>query len=156
SYDPFVILAHPRDGFFGYMYQLGVDPWTMKRKAGSLEANNPVFETATCDFDGMELIQGKRMDLVRTATVKEVVDYNQCRALIDATKTVKDLVEVCPEFAAAMVDTKNGRMFADCHDGERFTVCQGRNRTALAWASMKDMLTRTPEEQEAHWSFAQT
>src|SRR5262249_54037813 len=29
SYAPFTINAHPRDGFFGYKYQLGVDPYTM-------------------------------------------------------------------------------------------------------------------------------
>ncbi len=148
SYQPFTILAHPRDGFFGYIYQLGVDPFTMKRQVGTLEANNPVFDTATCDFDGMELINGKRFDLVRTATVGEVVDWNRCRARLDAATTPAALDGVCPEVTAGML--------APCVAGEPYLACQGRNRTALAWASMKRILTRTPDEQEALWSFAQT
>jgi hypothetical protein len=149
SYKPFTILAHPRDGFFGYMYQLGVDPFTMKRTLGTLEANNPVFETATCAFDGMELINGKRFDLVRTATVEEVVDWNRCRARVDAAKTQDALVGVCPEITAGML--------APCPPNEQpFTACQGRNRTALAWESTKRILKRTPEEQEAYWNFPKT
>jgi hypothetical protein len=142
----FTILAHPRDGFFGYLYQLGVDPFTMKRQLGTLEANNPVFETATCEYDGMELINGKRFDLVRTGTVGEVVDWNRCRARIDAAKTESDLANVCPE-------VKSGPLAA-CAEGEAFATCQQRARTALAWESMKRILARTPEEQDAIWDFA--
>jgi hypothetical protein len=142
---PFTILAHPRDGFFGYIDQLGVDPFTMQRKLGTLEEKNPVFRTATCDFDAMELINGKRFDLVRTATVEEVVDYNRCRARLDAAKDEGELATVCPEMSKGL--------FAACKPGERFDVCKHRNRTALAWESMKRILTRTPEEQEAIWNF---
>ena len=142
---PFTILAHPRDGFFGYIDQLGVDPFTMERKLGTLEEKNPVFRTATCDFDAMELINGKRFDLVRTATVEEVVDYNRCRARLDVAKDEGELATVCPEMSKGL--------FAACKPGERFDVCKHRNRTALAWESMKRILTRTPEEQEAIWSF---
>ena len=142
---PFTILAHPRDGFFGYIDQLGVDPFTMQRKLGTLEEKNPVFRTATCDFDAMELINGKRFDLVRTATVEEVVDYNRCRARLDAAKDEGELATVCPEMSTGL--------FAACKKGERFDVCKHRNRTALAWESMKRILTRTPEEQEAIWNF---
>jgi hypothetical protein len=142
---PLTILAHPRDGFFGYIDQLGVDPFTMQRKLGTLEEKNPVFRTATCDFDAMELINGKRFDLVRTATVEEVVDYNRCRARLDAAKDEGELATVCPEMSAGL--------FAACKKGERFDVCKHRNRTALAWESMKRILIRTPEEQEAIWNF---
>jgi hypothetical protein len=144
---PFTILAHPRDGFFGYMYQLGVDPFTMRRQVSTLELTNPVFTTATCDFEGMELINGKRFDLVRTATIEEVVDWNRCRARIDGAKNPDALKGICPEFLAPT------DMFAPCDDKERWTVCQARNRTAASWASMKRMLARTPEEQEAQWNF---
>ncbi len=145
---PFTILAHPRDGFFGYIDQLGVDPFTMERTLGTLEAKNPVFRTATCDFDAMELINGKRFDLVRTATVEEVVDYNRCRARLDVAKDEGELATSCPELSTGL--------FAACKPGERFDVCKHRNRTALAWESMKHILTRTPEEQEALWNFPLT
>jgi hypothetical protein len=145
---PLTILAHPRDGFFGYIDQLGVDPFTMARKLGTLEEKNPVFRTASCDFDAMELINGKRFDLVRTATVEEVVDYNRCRARLDAAKDEAELATVCPEMSAGL--------FAPCKAGERFDVCKARNRTALAWESMKRILIRTPEEEEALWNFPLT
>ncbi len=145
---PFTILAHPRDGFFGYIDQLGVDPFTMNRKLGTLEEKNPVFRTASCDFDAMELINGKRFDLVRTATVEEVVDYNRCRARLDLAKDEAELAEVCPEMSKTA--------FAACKKGERFDVCKHRNRTALSWESMKQILARTPEEQEALWNFPLT
>ncbi|APR83440.1 Hypothetical protein A7982_08789 [Minicystis rosea] len=146
--EPFTILAHPRDGFFGYMYQLGVDPFTMKRKTGTLEANNPVFKTASCDFDGMELINGKRFDLVRTATIAEVIDWNRCVARLDGAKNPEALAAVCPEVGNAQ--------FSACGPNERFVDCKDRNRTALAWQSMKRILSRTPEEQEALWGFSMT
>ena len=148
DFDPFIILAHPRDGFFGYLYQLGVDTFTMKRKTGSLEANNPVFRTATCDYDGMELINGKRFDLVRTPTVKEVVDWNRCLSRVDRAKNPDGLRDVCPEIASGLL--------VACGEKERFADCQGKNRTALAWRAMRNILTRTPEEQENLWAFSQT
>lgn len=140
DYDPFTILAHPRDGFFGYLYQLGVDPFTMKRQTGTLEAKNPVFQTASCDYDGMELINGKRFDLVRTPTVKEIIDWNRCLDRITAAKSQAELDGICPEIIPGLA--------APCDSGERLAVCKDRNRTALVWASMKQILTRTPEEQE--------
>jgi hypothetical protein len=142
---PLTIVAHPRDGFFGYIDQLNVDPFTLNRSTTLLEGNNPVFRTASCDFDAMEVINGKRFDLVRTATVEEVVDYNRCRARIDAARDEAALDAACPEIAPGKL--------AACMPGERFDVCQHRNRAALAWALMKRILTRTPEEQEALWSF---
>ncbi len=145
---PFTIVAHPRDGFFGYVDQLGVDTFTMLRELSTLEENNPVFRTASCDFDAMEIINGKRFDLVRTATIQDVVDYNRCRARLDKAKNEADLAAACPEI-------KSG-LFAPCKPGERFAVCQHRNRSALVWESMKRILVRTPEEQDAHWDYDKT
>jgi hypothetical protein len=151
SITPFTILAHPRDGFFGYMYQLGVDPYTMQRQVGSLEAANPVLQTATCSFDGMELINGKRFDLVRTPTIGEVVDWNLCHARLEAATDPSALPGLCPELAQL-----GAAPWASlpCNTGERFSSCLARNRTAMAWAFMKKILTRTPAEQAAQWGFA--
>jgi hypothetical protein len=143
---PFTIVAHPRDGFFGYMYQLGVDPYTMERQVSSLEQHNPALQTASCDFDGMELINGKRFDLVRTPTIEEVVGWTRCHVELEAAKTPADLAKGCLEIPG---------LLAPCNAGERFTTCLGRNRSALAWAFMKRILMRTPDEQEAIWNFGQ-
>jgi hypothetical protein len=144
--EPLTIVAHPRDGFFGYIDQLNVDPFTLNRSRTLLEGYNPVFRTASCDFDAMEIINGKRFDLVRTATVAEVVEFNRCRARIDAARDEAALDGICPEFKTGML--------APCKVGERFLVCQHRSRSALAWAAMKRILTRTQEEQEAIWNFS--
>jgi hypothetical protein len=145
SYDAFKILCHPRDGFFGYMYQLGVDPYTMQRQLGTLEGANPVFETATCSFDAMEVINGKRFDLVRTPTISEVVNWNRCLENIRAVTSPEGLENVCADILPGTP--------TPCQKGELFETCRARNRTALAWAAMKGILTRTPGEQAAEWSF---
>ena len=142
---PLAIVAHPRDGFFGYVDQLGVDAYSLNRAPTLLEADNPVFRTAGCDFDAMELINGKRFDLVRTATVSEIVDWNRCLARVNTATTVEELTAACPEVG--------GGPPAPCNPSERFVVCQNRRRTELAWANLKRILARTPAEQDANWNW---
>jgi len=148
EFEPFTIVAHPRDGFFGYLDQLGVDPYRFDRELSLLEADNPVFRTASCDFDAMELIHNKRFDLVRTPTVAEVVDYNRCLARIDAANDEDDLSAACPELGSGPL--------RECHEGELFFQCQDRNRDELAWALTKRIITRTPSEQSSEWSWPGT
>lgn len=141
--EPFTIVAHPRDGFFGYIDQLGVDTYRMTRTLSLLESNNPVFRVAGCDFDGMELIANKRWDLVRTPSVAEMVDYNRCRIRIDASTNQTELAAACPELSDELI--------APCDPDEYFPDCQARNRTAVAAEYTRRMLTRTPSEQTENW-----
>lgn len=157
---PLTIVAHPRDGFFGYIDQLGVDTYTMNRTPTFLEENNPVFRTASCAFDAMEIINGKRFDLVRTPTVAEVVDWNRCLARITAAGSAAEVEAACPEI--------EGWLRARCEPaGEgagaeppalppslSLADCKRRARTDLAWAVTKRMLARTPAEQDKNWDFA--
>lgn len=145
GYTAFTVLAHPRDGAIGYMDQLGVDPFSMTRPKPE---SNILLRTAACDFDAMEVFNAKRLDLIRTPTIGEVVDFNRCLARIDAATNEAGLDGACPEVA-------QGKL-APCAPGERYAVCQHRNRTALAWAMAKRILTRTEVEQDAHWDFAMT
>jgi hypothetical protein len=145
---PLTILGHPRDGFFGYIEQLGVDTYTMTRTPTLLEEHNPVFRTAGCNYDAMELINGKRFDLVRTPSVGESADWNRCLARVNGADNAGDLDAACPE--------EPGWLPASCRPGERFLDCKRRARTALAWAMMKRVLARTPEEQERNWDFPGT
>ncbi|NUQ77277.1 MAG: PHP domain-containing protein [Polyangiaceae bacterium] len=142
GHSAFTVLAHPRDGAIGYIDQLGVDPFDLTRPEPE---SNVLLRTAACDFDAMEIFNAKRFDLIRTPTIGEVVDWNRCLARIDAAADEAGLDGACPEVA-------QGRL-APCAPGERFGVCQHRNRTALAWAMSKRILSRTKEEQEAHWTF---
>ncbi|MCA9625630.1 MAG: PHP domain-containing protein, partial [Myxococcales bacterium] len=139
--EPFTIVAHPRDGFFGYVDQLGVDTFTMNRTPPLLEEDNRVFRVASCDFDGMELISAKRMDLVRTPTASELVDWIRCRDRLDASEDVEELLASCPEAFPSGLPV-------DC-DGKRFAACRDEGRTELAWAFLKRMLARDPVEQGA-------
>lgn len=138
----FTVLAHPRDGVIGYIDQLGVDPFSMERTEPE---SNVLLTTAACDFDGMEVFNAKRLDLIRTPTISEVVDFNRCLLRIDTSKNEADLGGACPEIKAGKL--------AECKPGEPFSVCQHRNRSALAWEMAKRILTRTEEEQNAHWDF---
>ncbi|WP_433932362.1 PHP domain-containing protein [Sorangium cellulosum] len=140
--DALVIVAHPRDGFIGYIDQLGVDPFTLRRSIPTLEASNPLFQAGSCDFDAMEVFNAKRFDLLRTPTVQEVVDFNRCLSRIDAAEDEAALGAACADLALPA-----------CKPGERYAVCQQRARSALAWSVTKRILTRTPEEQDAVWSF---
>lgn len=145
--EPLVIVAHPRDGFIGYIDQLGVDPFTLNRSIPTLEADNPLFQTGSCAFDAMEIFNAKRFDLIRTPTVREVVDFNRCLAEIDAARDEAALRTACGELPSAL---------PPCRAGERFAVCQQRARSALAWQVTKRILTRTREEQDAIWDFDRT
>lgn len=139
------IAAHPRDGFLGFLSQLGVDPFTMNRTLPMLESGNPVFRTATCDFDAMEVFNAKRFELIRTPSVAEVVDWNRCLERVNAATSISELDGICPEYLPGMA--------AACSETERFVECQDRNRTVLAFAGIRRVLARTPEEQAANWAF---
>ncbi|MBK8253981.1 MAG: PHP domain-containing protein [Polyangiaceae bacterium] len=146
--DMFLLVAHPRDGFFGYVDQLGVDGFTMNRQLSTLTENNPVFRTADCNFDGMEIIAGKRFDLIRTPSVREVVDWNRCLARVNASQTPEELAVSCPEVSEGP--------FAVCNPTDRFQICKGRARTALATLMTKRILARTADEQDRNWDFGGT
>ncbi|MEE2830616.1 MAG: hypothetical protein VX498_15620 [Myxococcota bacterium] len=72
-----VFVGHPRDGIFGYFDQFGMDPFsgTEEPSASLLNAiSNPTLanpENFTLDFDGLEILNGKRLDFVRTPTANE-------------------------------------------------------------------------------------
>lgn len=151
---PLAIVAHPRDGFFGYIDQLGVDTYTMNRTTPFLEENNPVFRTASCDFDAMEIINGKRFDLMRTPSVIEVADWNRCVARLNAATTAAGIEAACPEIdgwlrapCKAPASTDSAAVALAASD------CKRRARTELAWATMKRIIARSPAEQRKNWEF---
>lgn len=83
--DPVVFVGHPRDGILGYFDQYGLDPYAgdagvagLPGQAvitpGTLSFTNPLLkrENFSWDFDGIELLNGKRMELIRTPTQPEL------------------------------------------------------------------------------------
>jgi hypothetical protein len=75
-----VVVAHPRDGILGYFDQYGLDHFSGDFLSPNLEVplmnglSNPLLveENFTLDFDGFELFNGKRFDLIRTPTHDEM------------------------------------------------------------------------------------
>jgi len=159
---PTTIIAHPRDGFLGWADQMGLDPFSLTRKTPSLEDDNQIFRTVTCDHDAMEVFNAKRFDLIRTPTVFEIQSFERCMSRIEytgrvnkkgdfsAAKMKTDLAgPICPE----LVD-EAGNLFAgvSCPDGEAVSDCKMRYRRIVAKHFNNRILTRTPAEQKAWWN----
>lgn len=86
--DPAVFVGHPRDGILGYFDQFGFDPYGGTPGQGGepglpsiqqplLSAFNPLLTpgNVTWDFDGLELLNGKRFELLRTPTAPELTAF---------------------------------------------------------------------------------
>ncbi len=86
---PSTIVAHPRDGFLGWAAQGGVNAYSLQRTLSSLENANPVLRTMGCDFDALELYNGKRFDMIHTPTAAEVMIFERCIYRIDHAHSVK-------------------------------------------------------------------
>ena len=165
------IMAHPRDGFFGYISQLEVDPFDLTRtdlnkakaptfgeivlgdytKPGgpdllALEGGNTLLGKATCDYEAMEVFNSKRFDLMRTPTNEEVIIFNSCMFAIEKLEEgdIEGLETSCAEY--------KGEGAIPCSPDERFFDCKMRHRRALAKEVARRILTRTPEEQELLWN----
>jgi hypothetical protein len=128
--DTVIVVAHPRDAFFGYFDQFGMNAFDPSRIEGSLFEYFPPFQVnplATPDqftgtFDALELFNSKRFELIRTPTAGEVRDYNLARQAVQALADQGAPVEVVE---AELI--------------------------ALDRAYVKEMLRRTPAEQDAIW-----
>jgi hypothetical protein len=143
--EPFTVVAHPRDGFFGYIDQSGVDTFTLLRKLDTLNQSNPVLSTVSCNFDGMEALGAKRLDLIRTPTVGEMVDWTRCKTRLNDSEDEIALLASCPEMPEGTLRACEGQSFLDC---------KRTNRSRLAYYFTKRMLERTPDEQAKAFDFA--
>lgn len=84
--EPVIFIGHPRDGILGYFDQFNLDPYNDNDGAYSLASSitstllsqaNPVLahENFSTDVDGLELLNGKRLELIRTPTQPELDAY---------------------------------------------------------------------------------
>jgi len=87
---PVTFVSHARDGILGYFDQFGFSPYgglpgfgggegqaEVSVPATSILSNFTLFteQNFTLDFDGLELFNGKRFDLIRTPTAQEIAEY---------------------------------------------------------------------------------
>ncbi len=130
SEDTVVIVAHPRDYFFGYFYQFGLDSYNVHNVKGNpFESLIPGLGNPLADpkefsgrFDGLELFNSKRYELIRTPMTGEIRAYSNERAAVQSAARQG----VTPEVIE-------------------------RNLIALGRKHIKDILRRTPAEQDAIW-----
>ncbi len=87
-----VFVGHPRDGILGYFDQYGLDPFEGERESPehatsllNVFTNEMLSDGSyfTLDFNGLELLNGKRMELVRTPTQQEIDCYGAARDGVD-------------------------------------------------------------------------
>ena len=81
---PMVFVGHPRDGILGYFDQYAMNPYKDNNGDVFLEdsalvvlSGNKLLDKVnfTMEFDAMEVLNGKRMELIRTPTAPELADY---------------------------------------------------------------------------------
>ena len=80
--DPITYVAHPRDGILGYFDQYGFSPYGGSEGVPLVETSltsslNPLLaaDAFSMDFDALELLNGKRFEILRIPTQKEYDDY---------------------------------------------------------------------------------
>ena len=157
-------VAHPRDGFLGYFDQFRLDPWTLERGPGGLESNNPLFRTLSCDFDSIEVFNGKRWELIHTPTQSEINDVNRCWDEINAASTNDAIMGVCtwlrkPTVCAGDATEHQGNPCSwwdsfevdlkVCKDSDTTSQCKDKVRNALTRLTIRRLLRRTEAEQLA-------
>jgi len=77
--DDFVLEAnHPRDGTLGMFSQIGLKGYDLQRKTPGMQMCNAVVETIPCNFDVIEIINGKHVEYLWTPTIGEMKLHNLC------------------------------------------------------------------------------
>ena len=88
-------VGHPRDGILGYFDQFGLDPFSGSDEPSTSLLNalsNPMLNDSsnfTLEFDALEILNGKRMELIRTPTYAEAL----CQRAYDDGNPLPD----CPD-----------------------------------------------------------
>lgn len=88
GYSPLVFVGHPRSGILGYFDQYGLNPYRGVPGLGggrgepvlqtpTLALTNPLLAASNIswEFDGLEILNGKRFDYLRTPTAVELATY---------------------------------------------------------------------------------
>jgi hypothetical protein len=140
GHDPFVFVGHPRDGILGYFDQYGMnpnagtpgtagEPGAVAVQSPLLSLTNPLLTPTnmTWDFDGIELLNAKRFELIRTPTQPEM------DAFAAGTNDVYDFISRTKQ---EQTDLENGvyKLSADVqgHVDDWFTLLNlGYRYTAL-------------------------
>jgi hypothetical protein len=77
GFEPVRFVAHPRDGILGYHDQYGFDPITGEIDTPTTGVLNPLLaaDDYSTEYEALELLNGKRFEIIRTPTQPELDDY---------------------------------------------------------------------------------
>ena len=106
--EPVVFVGHPRDGILGYFDQFGLNHYEadgddpLVEPSIAVALTNPLIsaDTFTTDFDALEILNAKRLELIRTPTTPELVAYGKDPDSVSAY----DLIERTMEEQQALYD----------------------------------------------------
>jgi hypothetical protein len=75
--DTLVVAAHPRGGMSSYYDVYGLDPFTLELRPGTSQAQTPLLAPGNFvqDYDLAEVLNSKRLDILRVPTYDEVERY---------------------------------------------------------------------------------
>ncbi|MBI2895776.1 MAG: CehA/McbA family metallohydrolase [Deltaproteobacteria bacterium] len=100
-------VPHPRDGFFGYFDQFGLNPFDLDVSPGGLSSTNPVLvpELFSANFDSIELFNAKRFELIRTPTVAEIMEFKERLDALRAEEApTSEIAALHDEFARRVLE----------------------------------------------------
>lgn len=75
GYEPMRLVAHPRDGILGYFDQFGYNAYNGQVETPTLSFANEILKVPanfTTGFEALELLNGKRFEIIRTPTQPEL------------------------------------------------------------------------------------
>ena len=102
--EPVVYIGHPRDGILGYFDQFNLDPYgdnqggynLLTSLSGNLLAQaNPALEQTnfSTDVDALELLNGKRFEVIRTPTQPELTQFAEEGTLSNYDMNTRTMAE---------------------------------------------------------------
>lgn len=172
---------HPRDGVMGFFNQVGMKGYSLQRKTPGMQMCSQAVEEAPCDFDAMELMNGKNLQYLHTPTVGEIERHNRCYKELIRAHTAADLEAACswlradpvpdcaaakavdlstvPEAGKAEAALKRDHCLWTDELRTVFTGCTGdplpckrRALEGLKLYSLRWMMERTPQENDAYFA----
>jgi hypothetical protein len=188
--EDFVVqVNHARDGFMGYLSQIGITGYDMERSTPGMEMCNPQTEEIPCNFDSIELMNEKRFELLRTPTIGEMNMHNSCFEELMKTTSVpafgatgEDALcanlrqppndncgTIADEIAASTATNLElaelyaikdhcqwheefAELIARCTPEMGLVACKRQALDALKLLTVRYMMERTPQEQEAYYA----
>lgn len=123
--DTLVVIPHPRGGITSYFDVFALNPFTLNLEPGMIQKSTTLLDPSNFaqEYDLIEIMNSKRLDIERIPTYAEVRDYNKIQR-----KLLKNLRNSPREEIVSQM-------------------------TPPSWDIVRRTLMRTPDEHKSIWSF---